>query len=109
MINNSNMNRILGQMAAIGTTVLLLAACSSTGTTSSQNTVRGSIETAPTDLQLLCASETASRLGLASDAVLPISSETQGTGSFLVILHIPSGQAQCIISADGAVQSVSRI
>ncbi len=93
---------------------VLLAGCSSIGggrsmlpTQPAQPTVRSTSETAPADLQLLCASTAAQQLG--TENVLPVSSMRSGPNAYQVNLTYGGGQAVCFIGDDGIVQSVSQV
>jgi len=90
---------------------ILLAACSSSGGGRSmlptQPTVRSTSDTAPTDLQLLCASTAGQQLG--TENVLPVSSMRSGPNAYQVNLTYGGGQAVCFIGDDGIVQSVSQV
>ncbi len=99
-----NGRRLAGMAALL--IPLGLAACASTspGTTS---TIRGSAQTAPADLQLLCASEAQTRFGAPANSVLPISSRPgPAAGSYAVDLKLPNGQATCVINDSGAIASL---
>lgn len=85
-----------------------LAACSSTGPTPA-STIRGSAQTAPADLQLLCAGEAQKRFGAPPNTVLPVSSRPgPAAGNYAVDLRLPSGQAVCVIDDSGAISSLER-
>lgn len=90
---------------------VLLAGCSSTGGGKSmlptQPTVRSTSDTAPTDLQLLCASTAGQQLG--TENVLPVSSMRSGPNAYQVNLTYGGGQAICFIGDDGIVQSISQV
>lgn len=90
---------------------VLLGGCSSTGDGRSmlptQPTVRSTSDTAPTDLQLLCASTAGQQLG--TENVLPVSSMRSGPNAYQVNLTHGGGQAVCFIGDDGIVQSVSQV
>jgi hypothetical protein len=92
----------------IGSAALLLAAaCASTAPPVA--TIRSSALTAPADLQLLCASEAASRFGVAADGVLPTASRPAANGTaFEVEVKLPAGQALCVIDQNGGIQSLAR-
>jgi len=89
--------------------LLGLAACASTTPTISPATIRGSAQTAPADLQLLCASEAQTRFGAAADSALPIASRPgPTTGTYAVDVKLPSGQATCVIDDNGAISSLTQ-
>ncbi|MEM1045645.1 MAG: hypothetical protein AAGL24_05825 [Pseudomonadota bacterium] len=69
-------------------------------------TIRSSLETAPADLQLLCASEAATRFNLDSTRVLPVNSAPTGDGAFRVGLTTPNGPLNCDISSDGTIAAI---
>jgi len=94
--------RILG----ISALLVGVAACASTAPPAA--TIRSSALTAPADLQLLCASEAASRLGFPADGVLPTGSRPGAAGTFEVDVKLPVGQALCVIDQNGTVQSLVR-
>ena len=86
-----------------------LAACASTAP-STMNTIRGSAQTAPADLQLLCASEAQTRFAAPANSVLPTSSRPGGAaGSYVVELKLPTGQATCVINDSGVIASLDKI
>jgi hypothetical protein len=93
---------------AIAALALALAGCSMSGGQPKGGTVRSSGETAPADLQLLCASEAASRFNI-SGGVLPVSSMPGPGGTYQVNLTMDAGQAVCFIDQSGAVQSLEMI
>jgi hypothetical protein len=72
-----------------------------------QPMVRQSAQTAPADLQLLCASEAARTYGVPSGRVLPVSSSAQGD-VYTVVLNTGETQAVCTIDEEGTVLSLNR-
>lgn len=72
-----------------------------------QPQVRQTVDTAPTDLQLLCAAEAARTYGVDSAKVLPISSSVQGS-TYTVVLNADGSQAVCTIDDEGTVLSLVR-
>lgn len=98
----------LSGLAGVTTTLLLLAGCAST--TPPASTIRSSAATAPADLQLLCASEAATRLNVSSSGVLPIASRPGiAGGTYEVDVKLPDGQALCVIDDRGTVVSLGRV
>lgn len=93
--------------SAILMSAVLAAGCSTTMQPRA-GAVRSTGETAPADLQLLCASEAATRLGT-TESVLPVSSMAGPNGTFQVNLAVGSGQAVCFVDNNGVVQSVERV
>lgn len=69
-------------------------------------TIRSSVETAPADLQLLCASEAATRFNLDATRVLPVNSAPAGDGAYQVTLTTPTGPVNCTIGGDGTIASI---
>jgi hypothetical protein len=101
------MFRSLG-IAGVAAALLLVAACASTAPPAA--TIRSSALTAPADLQLLCASEAATRLSVAASGVLPIASRPGAAGgTFEVDVKLPSGQALCVIDDKGTIVSVAKV
>lgn len=86
-----------------------LAACNSTKETRPTQTVRTSSTTAPTDLQLLCASTAVEQLGIASGNALPVSSAPVGANAYQVDLTFEEGGATCVIDNTGVIQSITRV
>jgi len=85
----------------------VLAGCQSRSATQPQTTVRSSGQTAPTDLQLTCASEAATRLGIQN--ALPVSSGQTEPDTYRVDLKAGEASAVCVIRSDGTVVSVDRV
>jgi len=95
-------------MVGVAGGLLLVAACAST--TPPAATIRSSALTAPADLQLLCASEAATRLSVPASGVLPIASRPGAAGgTFEVDVKLPSGQALCVIDDKGTIVSVAKV
>ncbi len=90
-------------------TVLLLAGCTSSGGGPAPNEIRTSTQTAPADLQLLCASAAATSLEVASDSILPVSSSQLSAQTYQVELDAKGTRATCVVDASGNVQSVNRV
>jgi hypothetical protein len=88
-----------------------LAACQGGGTSTgpAAASVRPTVETAPADLQLLCASEAATRFGVPSDRVLPVSSAATGGGVYQVDLTLGGGSATCLVDGNGSIVSLNRV
>jgi hypothetical protein len=64
--------------------------------------VRAAVETAPADLQLMCAAEAAKVYSAPSDKVLPLSSQRSGATAFEVELDVAGKRARCTIDESGA-------
>ena len=67
--------------------------------------IRQSVDTAPADLQLICASEAAKRLGVDQSRVLPVRSEPSGNG-YRVVLNAGGAETGCLIDNAGTVISI---
>ncbi|MCO5059536.1 MAG: hypothetical protein M9905_16980 [Rhizobiaceae bacterium] len=87
--------------ATAGAIAVLMAGCMSTP--EPENRARSTVETAPADLQLLCASEVARSKGVSGDKVLPISSRRLDGGRWEVNVDAAGSQAVCVIDDDGNV------
>lgn len=71
-------------------------------------TTRAAIVTAPADLQLLCASEAATRFGVPGNTVLPVASAQVAPGRYSVELTTGESAAACEVDADGNILSLVR-
>lgn len=67
---------------------------------------RTAVQTAPADLQLLCANAAATAAGTTSENVLPVSSRQLDATSFEVQLEAGGKRSTCIVDSDGNVKSV---
>jgi hypothetical protein len=92
--------------AAAGLSALLASGCMS-GTTE-PGSVRSTAQTAPADLQLLCASSAASSFGVDSAGVLPVSSSQLDAQRYQVVLDVKGARANCVVDAEGNVISVAK-
>ena len=107
------MNRVckatLARSAAVAALAALAQGCASQPQVAEpqQPQVRQTVDTAPTDLQLLCAAEAARTYDVASERVLPISSSVQGS-TYTVVLNADGAQAVCTIDDEGTVLSLVR-
>ena len=68
---------------------------------------RTTLQTAPADLQLLCANAVATQTGAASDKVLPVSSRQLDATSFQVDLDASGKRHSCVVDSEGNVKSVT--
>ncbi len=103
--------RLGGQVALVLASGLALAACqggSGSSSSPAPSTVRATVVTAPADLQLLCASEAATRFSVASTAVLPVSSQQIENSQYRVDLTVDSGNATCIVDENANIISLTR-
>jgi len=87
--------------------VLALSACSTTSKPDDQE-VRTAVETAPADLQLLCAAKSADQYGVGRDKVLPVSSSRQTDTTFSVVLNLDGESATCVIDDQGQIVSIEK-
>ena len=88
---------------------LLVAGCNGTSQQASApsgQAVRAAVETAPADLQLLCAAEAAKIYSAPADKVLPVSSQRAGTTSYAVDLNVNGRPARCTIDESGTAITV---
>jgi hypothetical protein len=106
--SKGNWKRSIGCATAAG--LLLIGGCNTSGSNAGgSQTVRTSEETAPTDLQLLCASKAAEELQVAGGNVLPVSSARAGEAAYQVNLTYEGGQATCVIDESGVVQTITPV
>jgi hypothetical protein len=98
------------RLSALAFAGLALAACQGGTQTAgpAPASVRPTVETAPADLQLLCASEAATRFGVPSDSVLPVSSAATSPGIYQVDLTLGTGTAACTVDANGSIVNLTR-
>lgn len=96
--------------AAIAATLAAgLAGCMGGGASQPRTeTVRATIVTAPADLQLLCASEAATRFGADPSTVLPTSSAQIQPSQYQVELALGSGAATCVVDNNGSIISLAQ-
>lgn len=66
------------------------------------------MQTAPADLQLLCASAVSTTAGLDGNSVLPIGSSQIDTTRFQVELNAKGERYTCIVDNVGTVSSVQK-
>ena len=83
---------------------MVLGACQSAPTPDQMS--RTTVETAPADLQLLCAGEAAKASGVDSSKALPTSSRKLDSKSYQVELNVAGKPTSCIVDTDGKVTSV---
>lgn len=87
------------------TLAIVLSGCVSSGPTPDQMS-RTTLDTAPADLQLLCANEAARAAGVDSTKALPTSSRKLDPRSFQVELNVGGAPTRCVIDTDGNIRSV---
>lgn len=82
-----------------------LSACSTSAPEPNQM-ARSTAETAPADLQLLCADAAAKATGAASGKVLPVTSRKVDATTYQVDLNVDGSTSICIIDDTGNVVSM---
>lgn len=82
----------------------VLAACQSSPTPDQMS--RTAVETAPADLQLLCANAAAQSAGVDSTKVLPTSSRKLDARNYQVALTADGRTMNCVVDVDGNIVSV---
>jgi hypothetical protein len=92
-----------GLLFATGFAVVA-SACTTTPTPDQM--ARTTLETAPADLQLLCANEAARSAGVEAGKVLPVSSRKLDAKNYQVELNAGGKPTTCVIDADGRIVSV---
>lgn len=96
-------------MSAAALSALLAAGGCSTSSPEPQQMARTTLQTAPADLQLLCASSVATQTGTPSDKVLPLSSRPLDARSYQVELDAAGKKHNCVVDSDGNVTSVTAL
>ncbi|TIS96467.1 MAG: hypothetical protein E5W72_07320 [Mesorhizobium sp.] len=92
---------------AIGFLVGTLSACVSAPPPPPQEQMsRTKVETAPADLQLLCADAAAKASGVDSTKILPVSSSKLDSKTYQVELDAGGKKTSCLVDTDGNVKSV---
>lgn len=81
-----------------------LAACQSSPTPDQMS--RTTLETAPADLQLICANAAAQSRGVESTKVLPVGSRKLDAKSYEVDLNAGGTTMKCVVDGEGNVVSV---
>ena len=99
--------RLLALSAVSLGVVLAVSGCSTTSKPDDQE-VRTAVETAPADLQLLCAAKSADQFGVGRDKVLPVSSSRQTDTTYSVVLNLDGESATCVIDDKGQIVSINK-
>jgi len=107
MRNAQGFHRAAGRLGAACLAMLATAGCVSSP--EPQELSRTTLETAPADLQLLCADAVATRTGTPSDKVLPVSSRPIDARSFQVELDAGGERHGCTVDSDGNVTAVQAL
>lgn len=95
-------------VVALGSLVAL-SACVSTPPPAPEQMSRTQVETAPADLQLLCANAVAKASGVDSAKILPVSSSKIDSKTYQVELDAGGKKTSCLVDTDGAVKSVEPV
>ncbi|WP_406871697.1 hypothetical protein WHT83_15580 [Aminobacter sp. P9b] len=88
-------------------TGLAAAGCSSTAP-EPQDMARTTVQTAPADLQLTCASAAATSAGVDADKVLPVGSSQLDATRYQVELNASGERYTCVVDNMGTVTSVQK-
>lgn len=94
-------------VVTIAASLFILSGCVSSP--EPQEAARSTLQTAPADLQLLCANEVATKTGTPSDKVLPVSSRQLDTKSYQVELDAAGKRHNCVIDNDGKIASIATV
>lgn len=94
-------------LKALAASALLAAGGCQSSSPAPQQMARTTLQTAPADLQLLCANAVATQTGVTSDKVLPVSSRQLDATSFQVELNAGGRQHSCVVDDQGNVKSVT--
>lgn len=86
---------------------LAAAGCSSTAP-DPQNMARTTVQTAPADLQLTCATATATQAGVEANKVLPVGSSQLDATRYQVDLNASGQKYTCVVDNMGKVASVQK-
>jgi hypothetical protein len=90
--------------APLAVLLFALAACQSSPAPDQMS--RTTLETAPADLQLICANAAAQSRGVESSTVLPVSSRKLDAKSYEVDLNAGGTTMKCVVDGEGNVVSV---
>lgn len=85
-----------------------LSACATSDPEPDQR-ARTTLNTAPADLQLLCAGAAAEATGAPGDKVLPVSSRQLDSQNYQVEVDANGQRTSCIVDSDGNVKSVQPV
>jgi len=96
-------------VVALGFITQSLSACVSTPPPAPEQMSRTQVETAPADLQLLCANAVAKSSGVNSAKILPISSSKIDSKTYQVELDAGGKKTSCLVDTDGNVKSVEPV
>ena len=98
--------KAFGSTASVGLlAMLMLSACQSAPAPDQMS--RTTLETAPADLQLMCANAAATAAGTDSSKVLPVSSRKVDANNYVVDLNANGKPMSCNVDATGTNVSVN--
>lgn len=103
-IGSDRRRRIRASVLAAGVLPFTALAACSTSTPAPQQMARSTVETAPADLQLLCADAAAKAAG--GGNALPVTSRRIDATTYQVDLNVAGSTRSCIVDAEGNVLSV---
>lgn len=83
-----------------------LAGCQSSP--APENMTRNTMQTAPADLQLACATAASTKFGADHASVLPVSSSVLDGGKYQIILEAKGQRSTCLIDQAGTVLSLEK-
>ncbi|RDJ08709.1 hypothetical protein B5K06_19285 [Rhizobium grahamii] len=104
MLQNTAKGISIGRLMAAMTSAALLGACTPTPP-APESMARTTLQTAPADLQLLCANSAAGVAG-PNAKVLPTASRQLPDGTFGVDLDAGGRKFSCVVDNNGTVRSV---
>jgi hypothetical protein len=93
------------QLAACLAAMLSLSSCQSAPTPDKM--ARTTLETAPADLQLICANAAAGPAGVDNTKILPVNSRAVDGQTYNVELNANGRKFNCLVDLDGNVKSVT--
>jgi hypothetical protein len=101
--------RLSWTMAFISVAAALLGACQSSSSSPPPPTdmSRTSLQTAPADLQLMCANAAAGSAGASGSKVLPVSSRQLDAVTYGVDLDAGGRKFTCVVDNNGTVRSIT--
>lgn len=108
MLDPQQRRRAGWQVTAAAAIALAVTGCQSSSPEPTEMS-RTTLQTAPADLQLLCANAVATKTGASSDQVLPVSSRQVGASSFQVELDAGGVRHNCVVDSEGNVTSVGTL
>jgi hypothetical protein len=94
----------VGGAVPLAALLFALAACQSSPSPDQMS--RTTLETAPADLQLICANAAAQTRGVESTTVLPVSSRKLDATNYEVDLNASGTTMKCVVDGEGNVVSV---